>query len=54
MPATFEALFLTGWSPAPKQAQPATRGSATVSLARLAEELEKKKKKEEEEDGGCE
>ena len=47
IPATFEALFLTGWSPAPKsQSQPAARGSATVSLAKLAEELEKKKRGE--------
>jgi NADH dehydrogenase [ubiquinone] 1 alpha subcomplex assembly factor 5 len=47
VPATFEALFLTGWSPAPSQAAAAPRGSATVSLAQLAEELDKKKKEEE-------
>ena len=46
VPATFEALFLTGWSPAPpgRQAVAAPRGSATVSLAQLAKELEKKTK----------
>jgi hypothetical protein len=45
VPATFEALFLTGWSPAPlgREAKAASRGSATVSLAQLAQELEKKK-----------
>lgn len=29
----FEIVFLTGWSPAPDQPQPARRGSATASLA---------------------
>lgn len=29
----FEIVFLTGWSPAPSQPQPARRGSATASLA---------------------
>jgi NADH dehydrogenase [ubiquinone] 1 alpha subcomplex assembly factor 5 len=29
----FEMVFLTGWSPAPGQPQPAKRGSATASLA---------------------
>ena len=29
----FELIFLTGWSPAPDQPQPARRGSATASLA---------------------
>jgi SAM-dependent methyltransferase len=29
----FEILYLTGWSPAPSQPQPARRGSASASLA---------------------
>jgi SAM-dependent methyltransferase len=29
----FEIIYLTGWSPAPSQPQPARRGSATASLA---------------------
>ena len=29
----FEVIYLTGWSPAPSQPQPARRGSATASLA---------------------
>jgi SAM-dependent methyltransferase len=29
----FEIIYLTGWSPAPTQPQPARRGSATASLA---------------------
>lgn len=34
--ATFDVIFLTGWSPAPDQARPSARGSATVSLKDLA------------------
>lgn len=30
----FDIIFLTGWSPAPSQPQPARRGSATASLAK--------------------
>jgi SAM-dependent methyltransferase len=30
---TFEIVYMTGWSPAPSQPQPARRGSATQSLA---------------------
>lgn len=35
VPATFQAIFMTGWAPAPKQAQAAPRGSASVSLEEL-------------------
>lgn len=31
-PERFDILYLTGWSPAPTQPQPARRGSATASL----------------------
>ena len=34
--ATFDVIFLTGWSPSPDQARPSARGSATVSLKDLA------------------
>lgn len=32
IPATFQVIYLTGWSPAPLQPQPLKPGSATVSL----------------------
>ncbi|XP_006817426.1 arginine-hydroxylase NDUFAF5, mitochondrial-like [Saccoglossus kowalevskii] len=35
IPATFQILYMIGWKPDPSQAQPATRGSATVSLKDL-------------------
>jgi NADH dehydrogenase [ubiquinone] 1 alpha subcomplex assembly factor 5 len=35
VPATFQVVYMTGWSPAPGQAGPRARGSATVSLADL-------------------
>ena len=38
---TYEILYMTGWSPGDGQQQPAERGSATVSLAKLEEELAK-------------
>lgn len=33
VPATFNVIYLSGWSPAPNQPQPKKRGSATISLA---------------------
>jgi SAM-dependent methyltransferase len=33
VPATFQTIYLTGWSPDPSQQQPAKRGSGTVKLA---------------------
>jgi NADH dehydrogenase [ubiquinone] 1 alpha subcomplex assembly factor 5 len=33
IPATFEIVYLAGWSPADNQPRPACRGSATMSLA---------------------
>lgn len=33
--ATFQALFLTGWSPSANQQQPARRGSGEISLANV-------------------
>jgi SAM-dependent methyltransferase len=32
-PERFEIVYMTGWTPAPSQPQPAKRGSATASLA---------------------
>ena len=44
--ATYQVLYMTGWSPGEGQQQPAERGSAGVSLAQLEEELGKVPKKE--------
>jgi hypothetical protein len=33
VPATFEVITMTAWSPAPNQQQPLTRGSGQVNLA---------------------
>ena len=50
--ATFQILYMTGWSPSDTQQKAKERGSATVSLGDLKsalEEKEKKKKKKDEE-----
>jgi len=39
--ATYQVLYMTGWSAGEGQQQPAERGSAGVSLAQLEEELAK-------------
>lgn len=32
VPATFQVLYITGWSPAPTQPKPAKRGSGTLKI----------------------
>ncbi|KAK9804027.1 hypothetical protein WJX73_003892 [Symbiochloris irregularis] len=46
VPATFQAIYMTGWAPAPKQARPAPRGSATLSFEDLEKTLANESKGE--------
>ena len=41
IPATFDVIFITAWSPDPDQPKPAKRGSATVSFADILSESKK-------------
>lgn len=42
VPATYQIIYMTGWSPAPSQQGPAPRGSATVSFQDLSKVLSSK------------
>ena len=42
VPATFEVIYMAGWSPSPVQQSAKRRGTATVSFADLAEMVDKK------------
>lgn len=37
VPATYEVIYMAGWSPSDEQQAPKRRGTATVSFADLAE-----------------
>ena len=50
--ATFEVMFLTGWSPSRSQPKASKRGSATISFAELAKHVEEQERKEKEKAGG--
>jgi len=39
--ASYQVIYMAGWSPAPSQPKPKPRGSATRSLADLGEEISK-------------
>ena len=41
VPATYQVIYMIGWSPSDKQRQPLDRGSATVSIGELQKELGK-------------
>lgn len=49
--ATFEVMFLTGWSPSRSQPRAAKRGSATISFEEFARHVEEQERKER--GGGC-
>ena len=40
IPATYQIIYLTGWSPAETQAIPAKRGSGTISFQELSKAME--------------
>jgi NADH dehydrogenase [ubiquinone] 1 alpha subcomplex assembly factor 5 len=40
LPATFQVIYMTGWSPHANQQQAKKRGTATVSFADLAEHVD--------------
>eukprot|EP00878_Enallax_costatus_P044558 GHUV01053227.1.p1 GENE.GHUV01053227.1~~GHUV01053227.1.p1 ORF type:complete len:115 (+),score=33.83 GHUV01053227.1:133-477(+) len=40
--ATYQVIFMTGWSPSRSTPKAAKRGSATVSFHEMAEELQKR------------
>ena len=48
--ATFQILYMTGWSPSDTQQKAKERGSATVSLGDLKSALEEKEKKKKDEE----
>ena len=41
VPATFEVIYMAGWSPSPMQQSAKRRGSATVSFSDLADMVDK-------------
>lgn len=43
IPATFQVIYMTGWSPDPSQQKAAKRGSATVSFKDISKAMEAKK-----------
>ena len=45
--ATFQILYMTGWSPSDTQQKAKERGSATVSLGDLKSALEREREEEE-------
>jgi NADH dehydrogenase [ubiquinone] 1 alpha subcomplex assembly factor 5 len=51
--ATFEVMFLTGWSPSRSQPRAAKRGSATISFEEFARHVEEQERKEKEKGGGA-
>jgi NADH dehydrogenase [ubiquinone] 1 alpha subcomplex assembly factor 5 len=44
VPATFEVIYMAGWSPSPVQQSAKRRGSATVSFSDLADLVDKEGK----------
>jgi NADH dehydrogenase [ubiquinone] 1 alpha subcomplex assembly factor 5 len=50
--ATFEVMFLTGWSPSRSQPKAAKRGSATISFEEFARHVEEQEKQQQQQEGG--
>eukprot|EP00877_Chromochloris_zofingiensis_P004341 jgi/Chrzof1/13908/Cz08g17020.t1 len=46
VPATYQVMYMTGWSPAANQPKAAERGSATISFEEFAKEIEAKEQQQ--------